>query len=142
VRCDLDGGITLKGKVINLGTDGTFIRTDQSLKVGASVTLEFLLPGTLTSIKLTGETMWARSYEETEDGVEEEFHVAGVRFHDQTESFRSLIRDYIFKMLDNDELVRSQGIFQVLDDIRNLPSLERLEAYRRLIKKSSDSVLK
>jgi hypothetical protein len=139
VRCETAGGATLKGRAVNLGTEGIFVKVAEPIDVREKVTVEFLLPGTLNSIQLVGEVVWSHPY--SEDEGEESFHVAGIKFADLGEPYRSLLRDYTFKMLDSEELVRSQGILQVLDDIRNLPSMDRLKAYNILIKKGSGPLL-
>jgi Tfp pilus assembly protein PilZ len=140
VRFDRADGTTLKGRVINLSTEGIFIKTPEPMELAENVTMEFLLPGTLNSIQVTGRTVWTSSYEESEEPGDIA-HAAGITFINLEEPYRSILREHILKMLDDGDLIRSEGIVQVLDDIRNLPCSERLEAYRRLIKRSSDSVL-
>ena len=140
VRCDLDSGDFLKGKIINLGTEGVFVRSTHSFSIGDYLTMEFLLPGTLSSICQEGEVVWIRSYDDIEfEG--EPIHAAGIKFHTLEEPYLALILDVTLKMLDTDELVQSEGILRILDDIRNLPSLDRLRAYNILIKKGSGPAL-
>jgi hypothetical protein len=92
------------------------------------------LPGTLNSIQLEGEAVWCRcSYKEQT----EPFHLTGIRFTDLVDPNRSLIRDYTLRMLSNREVVQDQGITNVLNDIRNLPAMDRLKAYNILIKKGA-----
>ncbi|MGD8775389.1 MAG: PilZ domain-containing protein [Syntrophobacterales bacterium] len=139
VRCDLADGSTIKAKIINLGTEGIFAKSVDPLSPGDSITLEFLLPGTLNSIKLAGEVMYSRTQEGEQD-LYVDFHVAGIKFIDLAEPYHTLIRDYTLKMLDNEEILRDGGILHVLDDIRNLPPTDRLKAYHILIKKGSGPV--
>ena len=138
VRFDLADGSTLKAKIINLGTEGIFVKSDEPLRPGESVSLEFLIPGTLNSIQLTGEVMYSRTDEDEQDA---EYHVAGIKFSDLTEPYHGMVRDYTLKMLDNEELLRDGGILLVLDDLRNLPPEDRLKGYHILIKKGSGPVL-
>ncbi|UCG22023.1 MAG: PilZ domain-containing protein [Deltaproteobacteria bacterium] len=136
VRFDLADGSILKAKIINLGTEGIFVKSAEPLHPGESVGLEFLLPGTLNSIQLAGEVMYSRTEEEGEGG-DVEYHVAGIKFSDLEEPYHGMIRDYTLKMLDNEELLRDGGILLVLDDLRNLPPEDRLKAYHILIKKGT-----
>ena len=138
VRFDLADGSTLKAKIINLGTEGIFVKSDEPLHPGESVSLEFLIPGTLNSIQLTGEVMYSRTDADEHDA---EYHVAGIKFSDLAEPYHGMVRDYTLKMLDNEELLRDGGILLVLDDLRNLPPEDRLKGYHILIKKGSGPVL-
>jgi len=139
VRFDLADGSISKAKIINLGTEGIFVKSAEPLHPGESVGLEFLLPGTLNSIQLTGEVMYSRTEEETEGG-DAGYHVAGIKFSNLDEPYHGMIRDYTLKMLDNEELLRDGGILLVLDDLRNLPPEDRLKGYHILIKKGSGLV--
>ena len=139
VRFDLVDGSSLRAKIINLGTEGIFVKSAEPLHPGESVGLEFLLPGTLNSIQLVGEVMYSRTNEE--EGEDAPYHVAGIKFSDLEEPYHGMIRDYTLKMLDNEELLRDGGILLVLDDLRNLPPEDRLKAYHILIKKGSGPVL-
>ncbi|MCG6916715.1 MAG: PilZ domain-containing protein [Deltaproteobacteria bacterium] len=139
VRFDLVDGSSLRAKIINLGTEGIFVKSAEPLHPGESVGLEFLLPGTLNSIQLVGEVMYSRTNEE--EGEDAAYHVAGIKFSDLEEPYHGMIRDYTLKMLDNEELLRDGGILLVLDDLRNLPPEDRLKAYHILIKKGSGPVL-
>lgn len=140
VRCDLTDGTSLKAKIVNLGTEGVFIRSADPLKPGDRLTMEFLLPGTLNSIQLVGEVIYARTHEEEEDQVED-VHMAGIQFADLKQPYLGMIRDYSLKMLNNEDLLRDGGILLVLEDLRNLPPEDRLKAYHILIKKGSGHVL-
>jgi hypothetical protein len=140
VRCDLADGSSLKAKIVNLGTEGIFIKSADPLSSGDSLTMEFLLPGTLNSIELAGEVMYSRVHEE-EQGQDEGVHVAGIQFSDLEEPYYGMILDYTLKMLNNEELLRNGGILLVLDDLRNLPPEDRLKAYNILIKKGSGHIL-
>jgi hypothetical protein len=140
VRCDLADGSSLKAKIVNLGTGGIFIKSADPLSPGDSLTMEFLLPGTLNSIELVGEVMYSRVHEEKQ-GQDEDVHVAGIQFSDLKEPYYGMILDYTLKMLDNQELLRDGGILLVLDDLRNLPPEDRLKAYNILIKKGSGHIL-
>ena len=81
VRCDLADGSSIRAKIVNLGTEGIFIKSADPLSPGDTVTMEFLLPGTLNSIELAGEVMYSRVHEE-EQGQDEDVHVAGIQFSD------------------------------------------------------------
>jgi hypothetical protein len=138
VRLDLVAGSSLKAKIVNLGTEGIFVKSAEPLHPGEIIRLEFLLPGTLSSIQLAGEVMYSRTNEDERDG---EYHVAGIKFSGLEEPYHGMIRDYTLKMLDNEELLRDGGILLVLDDLRNLPPEDRLKGYHVLIKKGSGPVL-
>jgi len=124
VRLDLQDGSTLKGKVINLSTEGICVKTDDPLFAKEVVTAEFIVPDTLNSVQLAGEVVWYRFDRQTEDKVDP-LHFSGVKFIDLEESYRSLIRYYTLKMLYDEDLVREQGIDKVLGDVLNLPPKER-----------------
>ena len=136
VRCDLADGSSIRAKIVNLGTEGIFVKSATPLSPGDTLAMEFLLPGTLNSIELAGEVMYSRVHEE-EEGQDELVHVAGIQFSDLKEPYFGMIRDYTLKMLNNEELLRNGGILLVLEDLRNLPPEDRLKAYHILIKKGS-----
>ena len=136
VRCDLTDGSSLKAKIVNLGTEGVFIKSTDPLSPGDRLSIEFLLPGTLNSIQLVGEVIYVRTDEEEQDQVED-VHMAGIEFADLKEPYFGMIREYTLKMLNNEDLLRNGGILNVLDDLRNLPPEDRLKAYHILIKKGS-----
>ena len=140
LRCDLTDGSTVQARVVNLGTEGILIESRDPIDVGESVEVEFLLPDTLNSIRVAGEVVWSHS---SYKGVEHEqdHHVAGIKFINHDELYRSLIRDYTIRMLDNDDLLRDGGILLVLDDLRNLEANDRLKAYHILIGKGSGPLL-
>lgn len=140
VRCDLTDGSSLKARIVNLGTEGVFVRSADPLNPGDRLTMEFLLPGTLNSIQLVGEVIYARAHEE-EQGQVEDVHMAGIQFADLKEPYLSMIREYTLKMLNNEDLLRDGGILLVLEDLRSLPPEDRLKAYHILIKKGSGHVL-
>ncbi len=136
LRCDGADGSTIEAKVINLGTEGILIESSGPISVGESLAVEFLLPDTLNSIRLAGEVVWSRAAEESEDR-EKDYHLTGIKFVDLDELHRTLIRDFTIRMLDNDDLLREGGILRVLEDLRNLPSKDRLKAYHILIGKGA-----
>jgi uncharacterized protein (DUF1684 family) len=134
VRVDLKGGTVVKGKVINLSTEGICIKTDDPIFAKEEMTAEFLLPDTLNSVRLGGEVVWYR-FDKKAAAKQERVHFSGVRFLDLGESYRSLIRYYTLKMLHDVEMVREQGIERVLNDVLNLPSKEKNDALRILLQK-------
>ena len=140
VRFDLGDGSSLKAKIVNLGTEGIFVKSAEPLHPGDSVSLEFLLPGTLNSIQLVGEVMYSRTNEDQHAG-DGRYHVAGIKFSALEEPYYGMIRDYTLKMLDNEELLRDGGILVVLDELRNLPPEDRLKGYHLLIKKGTGPIL-
>jgi hypothetical protein len=134
VRLDLKDGTAVRGKVINLSTEGICVKTDDPLFAQEEITAEFLLPDTLNSVRLGGEVVWYRF----DHNIEEEkapIHFSGVRFLDLEESYRSLIRYFTLKMLHDVDLVREQGIDRVLSDVLNLPPKERETALSILAQK-------
>ena len=134
VRVDLKDGSAVKGKVINLSTEGICIKTDDPIFAKEEISAEFLLPDTLSSVRLGGEVVWYR-FDKKSAAKKERVHFSGVRFLDLGESYRSLIRYYTLKMLHDVDMVREQGIERVLNDVLNLPSKEKKEALRILFQK-------
>ena len=134
VRVDLQDGTVVKGKVINLSTEGICIKTDEPIFTKEEITAEFLLPDTLNSVSLGGEVMWYR-FDKKAAVKQERVHFSGVRFLDLGESYRSLIRYYTLKMLHDVEMVREQGIERVLNDVLNLPPKEKNDALGILLQK-------
>ena len=124
VRVDLKDGTKVKGKVINLSTEGVCIKTDDPVFAKEEITAEFLLPDTLSSVRLGGKVVWYR-YDTKAVDRKEHVHFSGVQFLDLVESYRSLIRYFTLKMLHDVELVREQGIDKVISDVLNLPPKER-----------------
>jgi hypothetical protein len=122
--------------MINLGTEGILIESSDPISVGESLSVEFLLPDTLNSIRLAGEVVWSRITEEGE-ALEKDYHLTGIKFVDLDELPRTLISDFTIRMLDNDELLREGGILRVLEDLRNLSPEDRLKAYHILIDKGA-----
>ena len=133
VRCSQVNGTSLKGRALNLSTGGLFIITAEPLVLGERLSVEFLLPGSLTAIQLTGELVWCRSCS-AGMGQDKPPHVAGIKFINLSERYGHLIQDYISEMLSSESLVGTRGILQVMDDIRRLPPKERLKAYHKLTK--------
>jgi len=140
LRCDRSDGSTVEAKVLNLGTEGILIESGEPIHVGESLELEFFLPATLNSVRLAGEVVWSCACNEGED-QEELQHMAGIKFTNHDELYRSVIRDYTIEMVNNDDLLRNGGILLVLDELRNLPANDRLKAYHVLIGKGSGPVL-
>ena len=134
VRVDLKDGSAVRGKVINLSTEGICIKTDDPIFAKEEISTEFLLPDTLSSVCLAGEVVWYR-FDRKAAAKKERVHFSGVRFLDLGESYRGLIRYYTLKMLHDVEMVREQGIERVLNDVLNLPSKEKKEALRILFQK-------
>lgn len=133
VRCSQASGNTLKGRALNLSTEGLFVVTAEPLVLGERLSLEFLLPDSLTLIQLTGELVWCRSYK-IGIGQDKPPYVGGIKFINLPERYEQLIQDYILDMLSSESLVGTRGIHQVVSDIRNLPPTKRLKAYHKLIK--------
>lgn len=134
VRVDQRDGIVVKGKVINLSTEGLCIKSDDPVFAHEEITIEFLLPDTLTSVRLNGRVVWYRYDTKTVDR-KDQLHFSGVQFLDLVESYRSLIRYFTLKMLHDAELVREQGIERVVSDVLNLPPKEKETALNILTHK-------
>ena len=134
VRVDLKDGTVVKGKVINLSTEGICITTDDPIFAKEEITAEFLLPDTLNSVRLGGEVVWYR-FDKKAAAKKERVHFSGVRFLDLGESYRSLIRYYTLKMLHDVAMVREQGIERVINDVLNLPPKEKNDALSILLQK-------
>jgi Tfp pilus assembly protein PilZ len=131
VRCESGGKITVMAKAVNMSTGGLFITTSEPIKLQTRLGLEFLMPATLNSIKVQGESVWSCPCA----SEEKELQGTGIKFVNLKEPYLSLIRDYALSKLYDDEFVKDEGIVQLLDDIRNLPPQWRLKAYNILIKK-------
>jgi Tfp pilus assembly protein PilZ len=125
------GSPTFMGKAVNMSTGGIFVETVEPIEDEARIGLEFLLPETLSSIKVQGKSVWSRP-----SCIEDKhWQGTGIRFENLREPFLSLIREYALAKLYDDNFVRKEGIVQVLSDVRNLPPSYRLKAYNILIKK-------
>ena len=134
VRCDLDSGARLKGKIIDLSTEGISAKFESPMAVTEKVTVEFLLPNTLNSIEVAGEVVWYR-LDPDGKGDGEDLHFVGIKFVDLEDTHRNLICGYSLKMLHDEDLILQQGVDRVLSDIRNLPPMERQRALDILVQK-------
>ena len=133
VRCEYGGKPTVMAKAVNMSTGGIFITTSEPIELQARLGLEFLMPATMNSIQVQGESVWncpCASQEKQLQGT-------GIKFVNLKEPYLSLIQDYALNKLYDDAFVEAEGIFQLLSDIRNLPPQWRLKAYTILIKKGS-----
>ena len=133
VRCEMAGPKTLMGKAINLSTAGMLIMTSEPISKEEKLGLEFLMPHTLNSIIVEGESVWTCTRAAEKGDVQG----IGIKFVDLEEPYLSMIRDYALTKLYDKEFLQEEGIIQVLSDIRNLPSSWRLKAYHILLKKGS-----
>ena len=131
VKCELPGAQIFMAKAVNMSTAGMFISTSENISIEASVGLEFLLPETLNSIQVQGQSVWSCKVEE------EQRQGTGIKFVNLGDPYLNMIRDYSLTKLYDDNFVKQEGILQLLDDIRNLPPEWRLKAYHILIKKGS-----
>lgn len=137
VKCELSDFPVVMGKAVNLSTEGIFIMTAELIGIDVKMGLEFLMPATLNSIQVVGESVWSspcKAEERLSQGT-------GIRFVNLAEPYLTMIRDYSLTKLYDDEFLRREGIIQVLSDIRNLPPKYRLKAYNILIKKGSKHIL-
>ena len=131
VRCELVGYPAVMGKAVNMSTGGIFITTTEPIGVQVRMNLEFLMPDTMNSIQVQGESVWSRPLEAQQDL----WQGTGIKFVGLPEPYLNLIRDYSLSRLYDEEFVRREGIIHILSDIRNLPPLDRLKAYHILIRK-------
>lgn len=118
-------------KAVNMSTGGIFITTSEPIELQARLVLEFLIPATLNSIQVQGESVWSRPCA----SQERQLQGTGIKFVNLEEPYLSLIQDYALSKLYDDAFVKGEGIVQLLSDIRNLPPQWRLKAYNILIKK-------
>jgi len=133
VRCELRGLPMVMGRAVNMSTGGIFITTAEPIGLQVKVNLEFLMPETLNSIQVQGESVWGcphRTQTNLSQGT-------GIRFVGLAKPYLSIIQDYSLIKLYDDDFVRTEGILQLLGDIRNLPPLYRLKAYHILVRKES-----
>jgi Tfp pilus assembly protein PilZ len=131
VKCQVSGSPIFMGKAVNMSTGGIFVKTMVPIEDEARIGLEFLLPETLTSIKVQGKSVWSRPSCITD----KHWQGTGIRFENLGDPHLNLIREYSLTKLYDDNFVRQEGIVQVLSDVRNLPPKWRLKAYNILIKK-------
>ncbi|MBE9533714.1 MAG: PilZ domain-containing protein [Proteobacteria bacterium] len=136
VRCEYGGNgrPTVMAKAVNMSTGGLFITTSEPIELKAMLVLEFLMPDTLNSIQVQGESVWSCPCA----SQAKQLQGTGIKFVNLKESSLSLIRDYALSKLYDDEFVDGEGIVQLLSDIRNLPPQWRLKAYNILIKKGGE----
>jgi Tfp pilus assembly protein PilZ len=135
VKCEYseNGRQAVMAKAVNLSTGGLFITTSEPIEPKARLVLEFLMPATMNSIQVQGESVWSRPC----SSQDKQFQGIGIKFVNLKESYFNLIRDYALSKLYDNAFVEEEGIVQVLNDIRNLPPEWRLKAYNILIKKGS-----
>ena len=135
VRCEYSGNgkPTVMAKAVNMSTGGLFITTSEPIQPKTKLVLEFLMPATMNSIQVQGESVWSRPL----SSQEKQLQGTGIKFVNLEEPHFKLIRDYALSKLYDDEFVKGEGIAQLLSDIRNLPPQWRLKAYNILIKKGS-----
>ena len=133
VRCEYGGKQTVMAKAVNMSTGGIFITTSEPIELQAKLGLEFLMPATMNSIQVQGESVWSCPCA----SQEKELQGTGIKFVNLKEPYLSLIQDYALSKLYDDEFVEDEGIVQLLSDIRNLPPQWRLKAYNILIKKGN-----
>ena len=134
VRCEYGGKPTVMAKAVNMSTGGLFITTSEPIELQARLGLEFLMPATLNSIQVQGESVWSRPCASQATQLQG----TGIKFVNLKEPHLSLILDYALSKLYDDEFVEGEGIVQLLSDIRNLPPQWRLKAYNILIKKGGE----
>ena len=62
VRCEYGGNgrPTVIAKAVNMSTGGLFITTSEPIELKARLVLEFLMPATMNSIQVQGESVWSR----------------------------------------------------------------------------------
>jgi uncharacterized protein (TIGR02266 family) len=137
VRCELRGSPMVMGRAVNISTGGIYVATAKPIGIGVKVNLEFLMPETLNSIQVQGESVWSRPHKAQNNLLQG----TGIRFVGLAEPYLSLIQNYSLNKLYADDFVRSEGILQILSDVRNLPPLYRLKAYHILIRKESKVTL-
>jgi hypothetical protein len=121
-------------KAVNMSTGGLFITTSEPIELKARLVLEFLMPATLNSVKVQGESVWSRPW----SSQEKQLQGTGIKFVNLKEPHLGLILDYALSKLYDDAFVEGEGIVQLLSDIRNLPPQWRLKAYNILIKKGGE----
>jgi len=121
------------GRAVNMSTGGIFITTPEPIGIQVEMNLEFLMPETMNSIQVQGESVWSRPHK----ALTNLWQGTGIRFVGLAEPYLSLIREYSLTKLYDEDFVRREGIIQILSDIRNLPPLYRLKAYHILIRKES-----
>jgi len=137
VKCESSTFPVVVGKAINLSIGGICLMTEQPIGADVRMSLEFLMPTTLNSIKVQGQSVWSSPCKTEVNSAQG----TGIKFIDIDESSRRMILDYSLKKLYDKEFLRKEGIMRVLSDIRNLPAEYRLKAYHILIKKGGKDIL-
>ena len=131
VRCELIGYPTVMGRAVNISTGGIFITTAEPIGTQVKLNLEFLMPDTLNSIQVQGESVWSGPHKAKTNL----WQGTGIRFLGLPKAHLNMIRDYSLAKLYDEDFVSREGIVQILSDIRNLTPLYRLRAYHILIRK-------
>lgn len=131
---ELSSGAVLRCKVINLATEGVGIKTTDPVPTNQKVILEFIIPGTLTSIRTAGEVIWCCSHPQ-EHRQNNPSYTAGIKFKDLAKDCQIQLLEYILReVLCNEDLLQLNGIAQVMSHIRQMPPTIRLKYYRILTK--------
>ena len=140
VKCEYSGNgkPPVMARAVNMSTGGLFITTSEPIQPKVKLVLEFLMPATMNSIQVEGESVWSCPY----SSQEKHLQGTGIKFVNLEKSYFNLIRDYALSKLYDKEFVEGEGIVRVLNDIRNLPPEWRLKAYNILIKKGGKNLQK
>ncbi len=137
VNCEFYSGTILKGKIINLGTAGIGIKTENLIPTHEKVIVEFLIPNTRTSIKTSGEVVWCSPHPK-EHSQNNPSYVAGIKFKGIKRDCQIELLDYILgRTLSSDDLLLVNDIRQIMSHIRHMPPTDRLKYYRILTKRKT-----
>ena len=132
VLCQFSSGTVLRCKAINLSTEGIGIKYKDAIPTNKRVIVEFSIPGTLTSIRTAGEVVWCRSHPK-HGRKRSHSYMAGIKFKDLAKDCQTQLLEYVLgKVLCNEDLLKFNGIPQVMSHIRQMPPSDRLKYYHIL----------
>ncbi|MGD9208229.1 MAG: PilZ domain-containing protein, partial [Syntrophobacterales bacterium] len=97
VRCEYSGNgrPPVMAKAVNMSTGGLFITTSEPIQPKVRLVLEFLMPATMNSIQVQGESVWSCPC----SSQEKQLQGTGIKFVNLDEPHFRLIRDYALSKL-------------------------------------------
>ena len=109
VRCEYNGNgrPTVMAKAVNMSTGGLFITTSEPIELKAKLVLEFLMPATMNSIQVQGESVWSCPC----SSQEKQLQGTGIKFVNLDEPHFRLIRDYALSNWYVNDLVKGEELF-------------------------------
>ncbi len=90
------GNHEYEGKILNLSTEGIFVKSSHLLDAGDLVQLSFLVPGDVTPIQVKARVMWGGSME----GPVSRTYAMGIHFESLTAGQQDSLSAYIQNLLN------------------------------------------